>query len=125
MNELILDFRKCVADRPPVLIIGACVERVHSFTFLGTHVSDNLSWLINTAVVVQKAPRRLSFLGHLKKNNLRNKLLVAFYRSAVESILTCCLTVWYTDCSAADQKATTIGHQRSTDDHRLLSALAP
>uniref|UniRef100_A0A9J7Y2A6 Uncharacterized protein n=1 Tax=Cyprinus carpio carpio TaxID=630221 RepID=A0A9J7Y2A6_CYPCA len=32
-------------------------------------------------------------------------ILVNFYRCAIESILTSCITVWYGNCSVADRKA--------------------
>ncbi len=40
----------------------------------------------------------------LKKNNLKEKLLETFYRSAVESLLTYCITVWYCSCTEAESK---------------------
>ncbi len=81
------------------------VERVRSFKFLGIYLSDSLSWSTNTTAAIKKAQQRLHFLRVLKKNRLCQKLLVAFYRSAIESVLTCCLTVWYGGCSGADKKS--------------------
>ncbi len=43
--------------------------------------------------------------SELKLDRLCQKLLVAFYCSAIESVLTYCLTVWYGGCSGADKKA--------------------
>lgn len=70
-----------VQRRPPSHLHNSdCVERVHSF-----NSSDNLSWSISTTAVVKKAQQRLHFLGVLRKNNLTEKLLVAFYRSTKAS----------------------------------------
>lgn len=66
---------------------------------------DNPSWSANTTAAVIKAQQRLYFLQVLKKNNLYERLLVAFYHSAVESILTYFLTAQYARCSTADKKA--------------------
>jgi len=34
---------------------------------------------------------------------LATKLLMTFYRSTIESLLTYCITVWYTSCTEADR----------------------
>lgn len=105
-KEIIIDFRrKHITDLAPLCIGGACVERVPTFKFLGVLISDDLSWSANTMVTVQKAQQRLHFLRVLKRNNLERKLLVAFYRAAIESVLTYNISVWYAGCSAADKKA--------------------
>ncbi|KAK0134286.1 hypothetical protein N1851_030137 [Merluccius polli] len=43
-------------------------------------------------------------LLHLLCSGL-HEILVNFYRSTIESILTNCVTVWYGNCSASDRKA--------------------
>ncbi|KAI3355751.1 hypothetical protein L3Q82_004200 [Scortum barcoo] len=72
-KELIVDFRK----------------------FLGIHISENLSWTANTSSLIKKAHQRLFFLRTLKKNHLSTAILGNFYRCAIESILTNCITVWF------------------------------
>ncbi len=89
----------------PLLIDGACVERVSEFRFLGVHLRDDLTWNTNTTATIKKAQQRLYFLRVLRNNHLPQRLLVAFYRSSIESILTYCLCVWYSSCTAADRKA--------------------
>ena len=37
-------------------------------------------------------------------NNLDQKLLVNFYRSTIETLLSYCITVWYSSCTEADRK---------------------
>ena len=81
------------------------VERVSSFKFLGTTITEDLSWTTNTSSLVKKAHQRLFFLRTLKKNQLSSAIVVNFYRCAIESILTSCITVWYGNCSVADRKA--------------------
>lgn len=104
-KELIFDFRKNSADPAPLSINGEDVERVGSFKFLGTLISADLSWAANTTAVIRKGQRRLHFLRMLRKNSLEEQLMVTFYRSAVESLLTYCITVWYASCTEADRKA--------------------
>ncbi|KAL6462782.1 hypothetical protein MHYP_G00292040 [Metynnis hypsauchen] len=55
--------------------------------------------------VVKKAQQRLYFLRILRKNNLQEKLLVSYYRSTIESVLTYCIPTWYSSCSVAERRA--------------------
>lgn len=92
-KEIILDFRRHSADPAPLYINGDCVERA-----------------IIIKAIIKKAQQRLHFLRVLKKNNLKEKLLETFYCSAVESLLTYCISVWYFSCTEAERK----GIQRNT-----------
>ncbi|XP_033978014.1 vomeronasal type-2 receptor 1-like, partial [Trematomus bernacchii] len=102
-KDIIVDFRRNTTDLAPLYIYGECVERVHTFKFLGVLITNNLSWKDNTTAVIKKAQQRLHFLRVLRKNNLATKLLVTFYRSTIESLLTYCITVWYASCTEADR----------------------
>uniref|UniRef100_A0AAV2LKB9 Uncharacterized protein n=1 Tax=Knipowitschia caucasica TaxID=637954 RepID=A0AAV2LKB9_KNICA len=42
-------------EQNPIYINGTAVEKVHSFKFLGTHISEDLSWTINTSSLVKNA----------------------------------------------------------------------
>ncbi|XP_056611074.1 transmembrane protein 237A [Triplophysa dalaica] len=76
-KEIIVDFRRTRSHaHTPIYINGAVVERVSGFKFLGIHISDDLTWI-----------------------------LVEFYCRTIESILTYCISVWYSNCSASDRKA--------------------
>lgn len=104
-KELIVDFRKeRRGSHDPIHINGMAVEPVSSFKFLGTHISEDLSWNTNTSSLVKKAHQRLFFLRTLKRNQLSSAVLVNFYRCTIESILTNCVTVWYGSCSVAERK---------------------
>ena len=46
-KETIRDFRKSSAAPQPHLINGDCVESVSDFRFLGTHITEDLSWTMN------------------------------------------------------------------------------
>uniref|UniRef100_A0A3P9HUL5 Reverse transcriptase domain-containing protein n=1 Tax=Oryzias latipes TaxID=8090 RepID=A0A3P9HUL5_ORYLA len=103
-KEIILDFRKNRADPPPLYINENCVERVHSFTPLGTNISADLTWSNNTMAVIRKTQQRL-YLRRLRKNNVSQELLVTFYRSTIESILSYCITVWFSHCTEAERQS--------------------
>ncbi len=105
-KELIVDFRKKKGGtHDPIHINGMVVKRVSSFKFLGTHISEDLTWTTNTSSLVKKAHQCLFFLRTLKKNHLSSAILLNFYRCAIESILINCIPVWYGNCSVADRKA--------------------
>ncbi|KAK2905566.1 hypothetical protein Q8A73_009509 [Channa argus] len=105
-KELIVDFRKESRNTHDTIHInGTAVERVSSYKFLGIHISEDLSWTINTSSLVKKVHQCLFFLRTLKKNRLSSDILVNFYHCAIESILTNCVKVWYGSCSVAERKA--------------------
>ena len=103
-KEITLDFRKHRTYPCPLYIHGDCVERLHTFAHLGTVIPDNHSWSANTLAVIKKAQQHLHFLRVLRKSNICEKLLVTFYRSTIESILTYRITVWFSHCTEADRR---------------------
>uniref|UniRef100_A0A669EHA4 Reverse transcriptase domain-containing protein n=1 Tax=Oreochromis niloticus TaxID=8128 RepID=A0A669EHA4_ORENI len=54
-KELIVDFRRHSTDLAPLYINGECVERVHTFRFLGVLISADISWTENISAVIKKA----------------------------------------------------------------------
>ncbi len=81
------------------------MERVSDFRFLGIHMEDNLTWSVNTTIIIKAAQQRLHFLRILRNYQLTQNLLVSIYRCSVESILTYCICVWFSSCTAAERKA--------------------
>ncbi len=75
-KELIVDFRRRAPTLQPLIIKGTEVEQTVSYTFLGLHISENLSWAKNTATTVKRAPQRLYFMRLLKKARLRCQPLI-------------------------------------------------
>ncbi|KAF7655800.1 hypothetical protein LDENG_00050640, partial [Lucifuga dentata] len=80
-------------DHTALCIEGEEVERVASFKYLGVHITEDLTWSINTTFLVKKAQQCLFFLRTLRRNKLPQKLLINFYCCTIESILTYCCTV--------------------------------
>ena len=80
------------------------VERVSSFKYLDVHTSDDLTWSLNTAQLVKRAQQRLYFLRRLRKFGMSPEILSNFYSWIVESILTGCITAWYSSTSALNRK---------------------
>ena len=103
-KEIVIDFRRDKPCHRGLCIGGEEVERVSSFKFLGVNISENLSWSLNATCLVKKAQKRLFFLRKLKRNGLPQNLLINFYRSTIESILTYGCTAWYSSCTDAERK---------------------
>ncbi|KAI3374190.1 hypothetical protein L3Q82_006052 [Scortum barcoo] len=101
-KEIIVDFRKIQPSHAPLLINNSAVEVVSSTKFLGVHITDDLTWSVNSASLVKRAQQRLHFLRRMKRAHLPPPILTTFYRSTVESILTSCISVWCGGCTAAD-----------------------
>lgn len=80
------------------------VDRVSSFKFLGVHISEDLTWSLNTSHLIKKAQKCLFHLRTLKRNRLPQKLLINFYNCTIKYVLTYGCTVWYSSCTAAENK---------------------
>uniref|UniRef100_A0A8C6LDB2 Reverse transcriptase domain-containing protein n=1 Tax=Nothobranchius furzeri TaxID=105023 RepID=A0A8C6LDB2_NOTFU len=92
-KELIVDFRRCRGVYTPITIKGDAVEIVSSFRFLGVHLAEDLTWSVHTENTVKKA------------HGMSRRILRTFYRCAIESILTGCITTWYGNSTAYNRKA--------------------
>ncbi|KAK3548172.1 hypothetical protein QTP70_005203 [Hemibagrus guttatus] len=93
--EMIVDFRKNPAPLPPVILCDSPVTSVESFCFLGTTITKGLKWEQNISFLTKKAQQR-KFL-------LPVKMLVNFYTTIIESILTSFITVWFAAATARDK----------------------
>ena len=69
------------------------MDRVKTFKFLGTHISEDLTWSHNAQQNITKSQQRLYFLRRLRKVGMPSKILSNFYRYTVESVLTSSITV--------------------------------
>ena len=94
-RDMIVDFRKKKNPLAPIIVNGDSIERVDCFKCLGKIISNDLAWENNTDAVVKKAQQRLFFLRQLKTFGLWRDILVQFYRSAIESILTFSICIWF------------------------------
>ncbi|KAK3541754.1 hypothetical protein QTP86_002760 [Hemibagrus guttatus] len=87
-KELIIDFRREKGRTyDPIHINGMAVERVSSFKFLETHISEDLSWTTNTSSLVKKAHHKRNGVGVvLKEEFVRNVLEVKRVSDRVMSL---------------------------------------
>jgi hypothetical protein len=104
-KELIVDYRKRLAEQGPIDIDRAVVARVESFKFLGIHITNKLSWSKHTKIVVKRARQHLFPLRRLKIFGMGPQILKRFYSCTIDCILTGCITAWYGNRLASDLKA--------------------
>ncbi len=83
----------------PLMISGTPVERVSSFKYLGVNISEDLTWTTHIQTQVKKARQRLY------KFRVSPAILKTFYSGAIESVLTQCISVWYSNATNQDCKA--------------------
>ncbi len=105
-KELIVDFRKR-QQRPycSLMISGTPVERVSSFKYLGVNISEDLTWPAHIQTQFKKARQRLYHLRQLRKFRVSPAILKTFYSGAIESVLTQCISVWYSNATNQDCNA--------------------
>ena len=101
--EMVVDFRKNPAPLTPITLCGSPVDTVESFRFLGTLITQDLKWELNISSLIKKAQQRMYFLRQLKKFNLPKAMMVHFYSTIIESILTSSISVWYAAATARDK----------------------
>ncbi len=94
--EMVID------SAPPASIIlcNSPVETVDSVRFLGTVINQDFKWKLNISSLIKKAQQRMYFL---KKFNLPKTMMVYFYTSIIESILTSSITIWCAASTAKDK----------------------
>ena len=90
-----VDFRKSKSVPSTLIVNNSEVEIVDSFKFLGIHITSNLSWSLHARCICKKGQQRLYVLRCLKKFHMKPEILVNFYRSIIESIVTGSIMVWF------------------------------
>ena len=71
------------------------VEQINSFKFLGTHVSNDLSWNKNYIYIFKKAKQMLHFLKQLKSYHVNSPILVNFNRAIIQMIISSSILVLF------------------------------
>ncbi|KAK0138683.1 putative RNA-directed DNA polymerase from transposon BS [Merluccius polli] len=98
--EMVVDFRKNSASPAPITLCDSTIDTVD---FLGTIISQDLKWELNISSLIKKDQQRMYILRQLKKFNLPRTMMVHFYSSIIESILTSSITIWYAAATAKDK----------------------
>ena len=119
-EEIIFYFRKKKNPVDPLTINGAVIDTVDCFKFLGTTISNTRP---GCQCRCEKAQQRLFFLRQLKKFGLRREILIQFYNSVVESVLTLPVCVERQHDSVTKRLAGE-SHQNCRQDHWLRAVLS-
>ena len=89
---MIVDYRKKRTENTPLLINGAAVEQVENF---------QVPWRPHH----QQADMVQAHQDSREEGTTKPQILKTLYSCTIESILTGCITAWYSNCSATDRKA--------------------
>ncbi len=95
------DFRRNPPCTPTITIMNSTEMTVGTFRFLGTTISQELTWDIHIDLL-KKAQQRLYFVCQLRKFNLPQELLIQFYAAVTESVLCCSITIWFSSVTKSD-----------------------
>lgn len=93
-KEMIIDFRRERPSYDPVNIKGTEVEVVPQYNYLGSTITNNLSWAANIDKLTSKGMKRMYHMRKLREFNVRPDLLAMFYKSIIESAVTFGVAVW-------------------------------
>ena len=88
-KKMIFDFRRSAKFHEPLVIHNHTIQHVTEYKYLGTVIHNKLKWNKNSQILCGKANQRLHFLRKLKEFHVDNSILVVFYKSLIQSILTC------------------------------------
>ena len=91
------------APPAPITLSDSPVNTVESFHFLGSIISQDLKRELNINSLRKKTQQRMYFLWQLKKFNLLKAMMVHFYTTIIESIITSSITIWYAAATAQDK----------------------
>ena len=101
-KELVFDFRRKSERHNPLVLHDHDdkeVEQVEKYKYLGTQVTNKLDWTENVQVLCKKGNQRLFFVRMMRKLNVDKTILMLFYRSLIQSILTYNLVCFYGNCT--------------------------
>ncbi|KAI3376906.1 hypothetical protein L3Q82_000156 [Scortum barcoo] len=79
------------------------LELKSSKLFLGSIISQDLKWESNIDAIRKKAQQRMYFLCQLRKFNLPQELLIQFYTTIIQSVLSTSITVWFGSATKQDR----------------------
>ena len=94
-KDMCIDFRRDAPQIDVTIINGNEVEVVEKYKHLGSMLDNKLRWEDNINMILSKWQQRLFFLRKLNYFKVDRKMLVLFYRSCIESVLSFSLTCWF------------------------------
>ncbi len=104
-KDMIIDFRAQAPKHDPTVINGQPMDCVESYKYLGTVIDDKLSFNMNCEEVCKKGHQRLFYLWKLSRFNIDKTMLILFYRTFIESILSFSLVSWFGNLTLKDKNS--------------------
>lgn len=103
-KEMVVNFRreKQRCHYTPLRIYRTLVESTHNYRYLRVQISVDLTWTTHISTPVKKVRQCLYHLRWLRKCKISAVLQRTFYNTAVESVVSGSITVWYGSCTAMD-----------------------
>ena len=100
---MVIDFRKTKSTIDSVTINGNEIEQVKEYKYLGTILDSKLSWKENTDKIYKKGQQRLHLLWKLKHFNIDQTIMMLFYRTFIQSVITFNFISWYGNLSVQNK----------------------
>ena len=87
-KEVVVDFRKNPTIIPTLSVNNLLVERAESYRYLGTIIDHRLTFQSNSETIFSKCQQRLFFLRKLRRLQVHQSVLTAYYKCFIESVIT-------------------------------------
>ena len=88
----------------PVAINSENVEIVSQYKYLGVTIDDHLTFSEHIHKVYVKCAQRITFLRMLKNLHVDKTILLLFYKSVIESVITFSFVSWFGNSTKKDTK---------------------
>ncbi len=103
--EMITHFRTTPSVKSPILLTANPL-RYLTVSYSSEHtISNNLKWDLNVNHQTKNAQERLYFLRQLKRNKVKQSLLIKFYTAIIQIILSLSDIVWFGNSSKHTMKS--------------------
>ncbi len=105
-KDMYIDFRHKPSNINQTTIIkGQALEVVDNYKYLGTIVDNKLNFTCHSDALCKKGQQRLSCLRKLSKFQVDKSLMILFYKSCIESVLTFSLLCWFGNLNTRSKNA--------------------
>ena len=94
-KDMIIDFRRNQIDLKRTTIKEQEVDVVESYKYLGCVIDNKLKFNVNVETICKRGQQRLYCLRRLSKFKVDRSLMILFYKSYIESVLTFTMLCWY------------------------------
>uniref|UniRef100_A0A1A8BSL2 Reverse transcriptase domain-containing protein n=1 Tax=Nothobranchius kadleci TaxID=1051664 RepID=A0A1A8BSL2_NOTKA len=97
-KEMVVSFsnkQRALVTAASTIIHGQPVELVEEYKYLGTTFDHLLKFASNTEDILRKCQQRLYLLRKLNSFGVRKDILLTFYYSFIESIITFSIPCWF------------------------------